>query len=146
MFLLIDSRLLSLRRRLWQQILKWVIMSSVEFSKVLFIKWNRWRTSWWAFWKTSQDELLSQCFLRLHQICTSQNHKNHFFFFCLLLSYFWNNQPKFSQKGKSIAPNTIKYFQEHRRKGYCKIKRFAFCLINGSYLKFLGSKIIYIQI
>ena len=51
-----------------------------------------------------------------------------------------------SEKGKSIAPNTVKYFQEHRRKGYSKIKRFAFCLIIGSCLKFLISEIIYMQI
>ena len=67
-------------------------------------------------------------------------------FLCLLSSYFLNIQPKFSQKGKSIAPNTVKYFQEHRRKGYSKIKRFAFRFKISSYLKFLSSKIIYIQV
>ena len=87
---------------------------------------------------------MSVFFLKGHQICPSQNHKNQFF--CLLLSYFGNIQPKFSQKDKSIASNTVKYFQEHRRKEYSKIKRFVFCLIIGLYLKFLSSKIIYMQV
>ena len=61
----------------------------------------------------------------------------------ILWSYFLNIRPKFSQKGQKHRPNTVNYFQDYRRKGYSKIKRFAFCLIIGSYLKFLSSKIIY---
>ena len=67
-------------------------------------------------------------------------------FSCLSLSYFRNIQPKFSQKGKSIAPDTEKYFQEHRRKEYSKIKRFALYLITGSYLNFLSRKIVYMPV
>ena len=66
-------------------------------------------------------------------------------FLYLLLSIFWNIQPTFSQKGKSIAPNTSKYLQEHRRNRYSKTKRFAFRLIIGSNLKFKSSKISYMQ-
>ena len=48
---------------------------------------------------------------------------------------------------KSIAPNTVQYFQDHRRKGYSKPKlRDLFCLIIGSYMKFLSSKIVYMQV
>ena len=79
-----------------------------------------------------------------YQICMNQNQKS--FFFYLLLPYFWNIQSKFSNKGKSIAPNTVKYFQEYRWKGYSKIKRFAFCLIIGCYVKFLSPNIIYMQV
>ena len=89
--------------------------------------------------KNSSFRSYVSVFVRLHQTYTTQNHKNHFF--CLLLSYFSNIQLKFSQKGKSIAPNTVKYFQEHRRKGYFKIKTFAFCLRIGSCLKFLSSNL-----
>ena len=79
-----------------------------------------------------------------YQICMNQNQKS--FFFYLLLPYFWNIQSKFSNKGKSIAPNTVKYFQEYGWKGYSKIKRFAFCLIIGCYVKFLSPNIIYMQV
>ena len=57
--------------------------------------------------------------------------------------YFWNIHPKFSQNGERITPNTVKCFQEHQGKEYFKIKRFAFCLIIVSYLKFLSSKIVF---
>ena len=57
-------------------------------------------------------------------------------YFCLLLSYFWNIKPKLWEKGKSVTPNTLKYFQQYRRKGCSKIKRSDFCFKIGSYLKF----------
>ena len=34
------------------------------------------------------------------------------------MSYFWNIQLNLSQKGKSIAPKTVNYFQEHRKKEF----------------------------
>ena len=34
-----------------------------------------------------------------------------YFFVYYLLPYFWKIQPKFSQKGKSIAPNTVNIFK-----------------------------------
>ena len=82
-------------------------------------------------------------FFRLPNLHESES---KIFFFRLLLPYFWNIQSKFSNKGKSIAPNTVKYFQEYRWKGYSKIKRFAFCLIIGCYVKFLSPNIIYMQV
>ena len=83
--------------------------------------------------KFPKNFFLKSVFFKLHQICTSQNHKNHFFSINVI---FLGYSTQFSQKGKSIAPKTLNYFQEHRKKEYSKIKRFSFGLIIGSNLRF----------
>ena len=82
---------------------------------------------------------MSVFFYRLHQICTSQNHKNQISFSVIVIFLEYLTHIR-------IPPNTAKYFQEHRKKGYSKINRFPFRLTIGSYLKFLSSKMIDMKI
>ena len=81
---------------------------------------------------------MSVFFYRLYQICTSQNHKNQISFSVVVIFLEYLTKIRISSNAK--------YFQEHGKKGYSKINRFPFRLTIGTYLKFLSSKIIDMQI